>query len=177
MTMIRLPGSKFLSGGLAPFSIHSNELPVRFACRVSRPGSCPKQSCRAARYPPAGRIPPLPDNPNSQSRWNASAARAHCRAGRPVCCHCLLTPRAPQAGPRDARASLSASPVVSLWEAGGNRRASVGLHRYHAGIRLSTMNDAMVSGRRGCIEHDTKDKRAAEQDSYHVRHCAILSRC
>lgn len=39
------------------------------------------------------------------------------------------------------------------------------------------MNDAMVvPGRRGCIEHDTKNKRAGEQDFYHVRHCSILSR-
>lgn len=82
----------------------------------------------------------------------------------------------PEHRPSGARDALPPSPVVSLREAGRNRWASVGLCQYHTGIRLSAMNDAMVPGRSGCIEHDTKNKRGGEQDFYHVRHCAILSR-
>jgi hypothetical protein len=91
----------------------------------------------------------------------------------------ILPPSSPSAAePRDARGSLSPLPVVSLWEAGRHRWASVGLHRCHAGIRLSAVNDAMVvPGRRGCIEHDPNNKRGGEQDFCHVRHCTILSRC
>lgn len=38
------------------------------------------------------------------------------------------------------------------------------------------VNDSMVPGRRRCIEHNAKNKRGGEQDFYHGRHCAILSR-